>query len=673
MEPLFNKTVKYDAIPFGKLSPKKFLTTFRKIIKESISELKQLEENEEEPSFFNTILELETIFQRAYSYYNFYTCYISVSDTASWCGEMNPKMNKTLARFDKALISKKLFEKIHFVYKNYDKNILTDADIALINHYYNYFQKQGIHLTPAKQKEFFLNEQRLLKKSLKYLQNLVSTHQSTLKLKTKDQLKGVSEHFISSAKKTAQKDSYSGFLLKVTDNAFYEILHNGKNRNIREKVYNLHYNSAQNKYLSYNEKIAREILRIRKKQANLLGFSNYSNLILDENSIKNYKNLSKMINSVLRAVKPQIRQLYKDIAKVAETQDGVTDFSAWDVDYYLDRYLQSKFSVNEKKLMAYFPKDHVEKEMFKIIYKIFGIKLTKVRLPVYHKDVQVFKATKGKKYLGLLYLDFMTRSSKESGAYCMHLVEPGFNRRPSLVVSSNVNPSSEKGVQPLLTLDNVIDIFHEMGHALHTLCTEVEYSCISGYNVAQDFSEVPSIFFETLAMQPKIIQQLSSHYKTKKKLSSKAVDNFLQVKKIQALKNVFFNVIYSKLDLATHRAPLNQLKNFSNFEQKVLNSTTVLKSVPGESILTNFDHIFHSEYAGSYYSYIWSDIISKDVMNQFLKSGSVFNKKVANKFYNEILTKGASLDEAILFKKFKGSDVSPYPFLKSLKASKHKK
>ena len=376
-----------------------------------------------------------------------------------------------------------------------------------------------------------------------------------------------------------------------------------------------------------------------------------------------------MINSVLRAVKPQITSLYKDIAKIAKSQDGITELNSWDVDYYLKKYLQSKFSVNEEKLKSYFPKDHVQKELFKIINKMFGVKLTKVRLPVYHKDVQVFKATKGKKYLGILYLDLLNRSTKDPGSFCMPFVEAGFNRRPSVVVSSDVNPSA-KGTPTLLSLDNVIDFFHEMGHALHTLCTDVEYSCIAGYNVSQDFSEVPSIFLQTLAMQPKIIQQLSSHYKTKKKLNSKAVNDFLQVKKIEELKSTFFNVIYSKLDLATHRSELNQIKSFSKFERKTLNSTTILKPISGESILTNFEHIFTCDYGGSYYSYIWSDIIAKDILNQFLKGGTIFNKKAANKFYNEILTKGASLDESILFKNFKGSEVSPTPFLKSLKPMK---
>ena len=229
MDPLFNKSVRYDAIAFGKLSPTKFLKTFRIIIAKSITQLKQLEQSEEEPNFFNTILELETIFQQAYDYYNFYICFISVCDLDSWCQKMNPKMNRTLARFDKAFITKKLFEKIKIVYKNHDKNTLTDSDVALISHYYDYFQKQGVNLSPARKKELFFIGQKVVNLGLKYFQNLKATHQSTLKLKSREQLRGVSDHFISVAKKTAQKSSYSGYLLKVTDNAFIEILHNGKN------------------------------------------------------------------------------------------------------------------------------------------------------------------------------------------------------------------------------------------------------------------------------------------------------------------------------------------------------------------------------------------------------------------------------------------------------------
>jgi peptidyl-dipeptidase Dcp len=668
MDSWFNKKVKYGAIPFGRFSPTQLYNAFIKDIKTAISQVKELEKNEDEPTFFNTIIELETIHQLAYRYYNMYVAILSVDTAYGWCN-INDKMNKTLGNFEKSFLSQVLFEKVETIFKNHNPNLLTDSDLALLTHYRNFYKSHGIGLTKNQKKEFFRIDQKLLQHGLKYSQNLNEIYKSTLKVKSKDQLMGISESMVSIAKKNAQKNSYSGYLLKGTDNNFLEILRHGKNRNIREKIYNLHYNSYQNKYLESNEKIGKDILKLRKRKATLLGYSNYSNLILESNSIKNYRNLSKMTNMISKGVKPKVKHLYNEIEKLAKNKDDVSNLQSWDVDFYLSQYLQSKYSVNEQKLKAFFPLEHVQKELFNIVYKMFGVKFTKTRLPVYNKDVEVFKVSKGETYLGLLYLDVFERTTKESVPFCMPMIESGFNnRRPSVILSSSVVPPT-KGSPTLLSLDDVILLFHEMGHALHVFASEIEYSCISGFNVAQDFSEVPSIFLESLVLQPQILQSISCHYKTKKKLGSKWISDLIRLKRTQMLKNTFYSLMYSKIDTEAHRASLTQLKSFSTFEKKLLNKVRIIKPLAGESVLTNFEHIFSSEYQGAYYSYLWSDVIAKDICAQFLKAGngSFFNKTVCNRFYKEVLAKGGSLDCETLYKNFKGSGISVHPFLRGLK------
>lgn len=667
MDSLFNKKVKYDAIPFGRFSPIQLSNAFKKDIKIAITQLKQLEKLEESPNFFNTIIELETISQKTYRYYNVYAGMMHINTSHSWC-HINDKMTSLLGRYERALASKKIYDKVVFVHENYDANLLTIADEALLHHYYDFFTKQGIGFNLQRKKEFFSIEKKIYAYGIKYYQNLAEINKTTVKVKTKDQLKGVSAHFISIAKKNAQKNSYSGYLLNPTDNIYSEVLNHGKNRNIREKVYNLHYNSTQNKYLESNERIAKEILKLRKRKANMLGFTDFSSLTLSENSVKNYKNLSKMMGTISKTVTPQMKQLYKEITKIAKSQDQISELKSWDEVYYLRKYLQSKYHINEQKLQAYFPLEHVQKELFSIINRMFGVKFTKTRLPVYHKSVEVYKVTKGTKHLGLMYLDIFERATKDSIPFCMPIIECGFNNRPSVVVSCSIS-SPDKGCPTLLKLDNVIDLFHEMGHALHVLATEIEYSCISGFNVYQDFSEVPSLFFEALVFQPKILRDITCHFKTKKKLSSKTISDLIKMKKIESLKRTFSSIVHSKVDTEVHRASANELRSFSNFEKNILSSITILKPIAGESLLTNFEHIFNSEYQGAYYSYVWSDAVAHDICTQFLKGekGSFFNKTVANRFYKEILSKGGSLDAEVLYKNFKGSAVSLHPFLRNLK------
>jgi Zn-dependent oligopeptidase len=660
MKAWFNKKTKYDTVPFGRFTATKLLNAFRQDLKKGLSDLSALEASTETPTFFNTILELETIYQESNRFYDVFYTLLSTVDTKFI--HFNTRIDNQFSRFEKKFYSNSIFKKVEYVYQNYDANLLTNADIALIKSFYKTFMQCGSSLGNHQYQEFMKIEKKFRSLGSSYQRNILNTQEKNFKVKKIEQLRGVSEQFFKTSKKNKKNN---GFSLSPTDNTYVEVMENAKNRNIREKIYNIHYNTIQNKYLGNNEKIARDIFKLRKDKAKMLGYDNYLQLVLEQNSVGGYKNLSSMLSQLTKAAKPKVDKILKEMSKLAQ-KDGINSMEAWDISYYLKKFLESKFKINKNKLDFFFPLVHVKKELFAIINEIFGIKLTKIRVASYHKDVEVYKVTKGNKYLGLLYLDLYERSHKDS-AFCRPIVTHGFNRKPHMVVATSVL-KPKKGETTFLKIQDLFDLFHEMGHAIHMLASETEYPETNGFGVSADFSEVPSLFFEKICFQESIFKRLSNNYQTKKPLTDKMVSDVLQMRRIEDLFSLMKNLRFAKLDIEAHRASPTELRNFTKFESKVLKNNYLSSNKPGQSFLSNFEHIFNSEYECAYYSYLWSDVIAEDICRKFLAGkNNIINKAVANKFYKEVLSQGASQNELKLYKNFKGSPVSIHPFLKALK------
>ena len=663
---LFGRKTLHDAIPFGQFSAERLHRLLRQDILSSIKRLKTLAQSEEAPTFMNTILELESIKSHANRYYDVYAAQTSVTTKNSFSA-IADRVNGLLARYEKSLYVPEIFARIEKVYKSSDPNLLTEEDEALILYYYNLYVKEGINLSLVQRKKLAIYEKELHKLGEKYTNNLVKIQDSTMKIRSPEHLQGVSKYFLNVAKRDARKNAYDGYLFKVNDNAYKEILKYCDNRLIRERVCQIHWNSEQNKYLKSNEQIAKRMLTLRQKIAHLHNHKNFSDLTLAFNSVPNFTQLNDIFMKVKKELAPRMKKLYTELENFAYQKDGIEDFSHWDFDYYLHQLKIKKFGLDEQKISEFFPLEHVQNEMFKILKSMFGITFKRTRVPVYHKDVIPYRVFKGKEELGLVYFDLLARPDKDLVPFCLSMNDSLTSKKPHAIVSCQINPPN-KDIPSLLSYDDVQTLFHEVGHMLHMMFSKVPYSSLAGFNVSKDFEEVPSLFLEKMVEDPEIFVRLSKHYKTKRPLSKKLVKFVNRFNKMEKLVDVFSTLRYSLLDANFHRSNLIDVKNFNKFEKTVLKDLELFSRPVGSNYLSNFEHLFNISHEGSYYSYLWADIIQEDLWAQFKRNGKRLNRKMANRLVENIFSKGGAVSEMEQIKRFKnGRELSLAPFLKSIR------
>lgn len=661
----FNKRSPFDSIPFGQFSHRKLYNAFKKDIDQARVRLKAVAQSTEEATFVNTILELEDIETQANRYFDIYASLNAILHRPDYQSLRDP-VHKQLDLYHQALLVPAIFDRIEYVYRHSDPNLLTHADEALILHYYNFFVEKGIHLTKGQKKTLLKMDRELVNLGDKYTNNLSKLQDSTVKIRNRDQLQGISPYFLSVAKKDARKNAYSGYLLRVNDNAYKEILKFCDNRTIREKVYSMHYNTEQNKYLLSNEVIGKRMLQIRQQMAKMHNHRSFSDLTLAFNSVPNYTQLSEIFRRVKINLVPRMKKLTEEVKRFAERQDQVTDFNHWDFDYYLHQMKIKKYNLHEQKLSEYFPLDHVKKETFKILKRMFGLTFKKAKVPLYHKQAEGYRVFKGQEEIGLVYMDLFDRPDKDLVPFCMSIFDGKVNNKAYALISYNFKaPIKDQPV--LLSFEDVKTWFHELGHLLHLLFSKVEYPSISGFNVSKDFEEVPSLFLEALSQDPEVLLSISKHYKTKKPLSRKLLNSLNKFQRLERLVDIYSTLRYSMLDVAYHRSSKGAVGRFYNFENRELKDMVLFPRRKGDSFLCNFEHIFSNSHGAAYYSYLWSDIIKEDLWAQF-KGDARQRRKTANKLVKEILSKGASVSELDQIRSFKGGrGVSLTPFLKSIK------
>ena len=661
----FNKKAPFNSIPFGQFSADHLLRLFKEDIKESITRLKALAASEEEATFMNTILELEHIKSLADRYFDIFAAQNVLVRKQPFL-DIRDSIHNQIDLYNKALYVPEIFERIEYVYKHSDPNLLQEQDEAVILYYYNLFVKEGIHLTKAQKQKLHKIEKDMVRLGDKYTNNLVKIYESSVKVRDRDQLQGLSPYFLNVAKKDARKNAYDGYMLKVNDNAYKEVLKFCDNRMMRQRVFSMHYNTEQNKYLKSNEAIAKTMLKNRHQIARLHNHSNFSDFVLAFNSVPNQTRLNEIYQKVKGEVAPRIKKLTEEVKNFAEKKDQITDFNVWDFDYYLHLMKNEKYGLNEHKLSEYFPVEHVKKETFKILKKMFGLTFTKANVPLFHKNAEAYRVFKGKEEIGLVYMDLFDRIDKDLIPFCMAIFDGKVNNKSYALLSCNFKNATPE-MPSLMSYEDVKTWFHELGHLLHVLFSAVDYPSISGFNVSKDFEEVPSLFLEKLAGDPEILLSLSKHYKKKTTLPRKMIKSLHKFNRMSKMVDIYRTLRFSILDSNFHRSGLGEVKHFHLFEEKVLKDLNLFPKRKGDSYLPNFEHLFNSSHEGSYYSYLWSDIIKEDLWAQF-KGDARNRRKVANKLVKEVLSKGASVSEMEQVRRFKGGrGVSLTPFLKSIK------
>ncbi|WP_076409409.1 M3 family metallopeptidase [Shewanella sp. UCD-KL12] len=670
--PFFKPYDTYLGIPdFDKIKPEHYLPAFKAGIAQHKAEIQVIIDNPEKPTFANTIEAMEfsgeLTSKVASVFYN-----LTGADTNDALQKISKEVSPMLSSAsDDVLLNDKLFKKVKAVYDSRDSLNLNTAQSKLLDDTYKSFTRGGANLNEAdKTKLRGLNEQ-IGKLSLEFGDNLLAeTNSFELIIDNVDDLSGLPKDVISTAAETAKKRGHEGKWVFTTSRpSITPFLTYADNRELREKIYNGYIMRGNNDNANDNKKILAKMAALRAERAQLMGYKTHAHFVLEERTAKTPENVYELLNKVWPAALGQAEAEVATMQELIDSEGGDFKLAGWDWWYYSDKIRVAKYSFNEQQTRPYFSLENTLKGVFYTANRLFGITVKeRTDLPKYNDEVRTWEVyDKDGSLMAIFMGDYYVRDSKRGGAwmnsYRQQYNMNGVDSKPIIVNVLNY-PRPAAGEPSLLTFDEASTLFHEFGHALHGMMSDVEYRSQAGTSVPRDYVEFPSQVMENWMTQPEVLAQFAKHYKTGEVIPQELV------KKIQAASKFnqgFATVEYmaaTKLDLDWHTVTDFTPKDAAKFEAESLNKMGLINEIAPRYRSTYFSHIFSGGYSAGYYSYLWSDILGADAFEAFKENG-IFDQSTAEAFRNNILSQGGSKDPMLLYKQFRGKEAGIDPLLRS--------
>jgi len=485
----------------------------------------------------------------------------------------------------------------------------------------------------------------------------------------KDDLAGLPKTVVDAAKQTANNEKIKGWVFTLTPTSMGPFLKYAENRNLRQQIMEAHLSKGNMHSDRMNGPIIQDIVQLRDEKARLMNYSSHAQFILAENMAGTPNRVMDFLNQIWTPALKMVEEEAMAIQKMIDKEGHDFKLEPWDWAYYTEKIRKEKYDLDAEELRPYFELEQVKKGMFDVIDKLWGVKFKELKnLPSYHQDVQAYEVTESNgNHIGVIYMDFFPRASKRGGAWMSSFrkqyYENGKRVAPVVTIVCNFTEPTKKEPS-LLTLREVETLYHEMGHALHGLLSDVKYNMLSGTAVSRDFVELPSQIMENWATERSQLQKYAKHYKTNAPIPSALLD---KIEATNLFNMGFTSVEYlaaSFLDMRFHSEATSVGAKPEMVEFMVSARHKVPEYIPFRYKSTYFNHIFSGGYSAGYYSYIWSEVLDADAFAAFKESGDIFNKQLAKKFRAEILEKGNTEEPDVLYRNFRGSDPKIDPLLK---------
>ena len=542
--------------------------------------------------------------------------------------------------------------------KNYSK--LTSTQKKIINDELNGFKLGGVGLSKKKRDVFKSIQSRLSKLSSKFEENVLdSINDFTLHIDSKKQVEGIPKEVLNKAKLIAKEQKITGWLFTLDFPSYIPLMQYADNRNLRKNMYKAYATKASG---SFNKKldngpIINEILLLKKKLASLLSYKNYAEMSLSTKMATSSMEVIKFLNKLAKKSKSHALQDMKDLKEIA-TIYNIDEIEAWDIAYLSEKIKEEKFKFSDLEVKNYFSKPNVLNGLFQLVKKLYGVKIKILKTNVWHKDVEFYEISNSKNQsIGHFYLDLYARKNKRGGAW-MDDARARFkfsdsSATPVAFLTCNFSGPT-KGKPAYFTHDEVITLFHEFGHGLHHLLTEINHYSASGIkNVEWDAVELPSQFMENYCWEWTVIRNMTCHAETKKVMPKKLFNKMIAAKNFQSGMQTLRQVEFSLFDILLHSSYEPKTKKFLALLEKIRDDVAVVRPPKWNRFPHSFSHIFAGGYAAGYYSYKWAEVLSADVFSLFEEQG-VFSKTTGDKFRREVLAKGGSRTAIESFKAFRG-------------------
>ncbi|MCM1004800.1 MAG: M3 family metallopeptidase [Prevotella sp.] len=570
------------------------------------------------------------------------------------------------------MLNEALWNRIKFVYENMDKDTsLTPEDRRLTEEVYKDFAENGANLEGEAREKYRRLSTELSNLTVKFGQNLTNDMKNPERALwlTTDQLSGLPESAIAAARAEAAEalkaagkpDDGSQYLFTVFFPSYSPLIKYLDNRELREKMYYL-YNTRNYGGEFDNTQLLKDIANVRMEIAQLFGYSNYADYVLNRRMAKNAKNVRKLLDDLCNAYKVPMENEIKEITEFAQQTEG-SDFKLepWDYSYWSDKLKNAKYSFNDEDMKPYFEVNNVIKGVFGLAHDLYGYNFKENKDIVgYHPDVTAYDVTDSKGGLiGVLYTDFFYRPGKAPGAWMTeyrgeYIDDNGERVIP--LISIVMNFTKPNGNEPTLMTPYEVETFlHEFGHAIHGLSGQAKYQSQGGTNVYRDFVELFSQFNENYLTQKKFLDTFAVHYKTGKKMPKSLIDKFIKASQYGAAYSCMRQLSFGNLDMAYHSItePLRASQDIEEFEADAIEPVKVFDSPKGTLLSPAFGHIFSGGYASGYYGYKWAEELDADAFAAFLEAGNIYDKKTAAKFL-KMLQAGNTVDPEVLYEEFRG-------------------
>ena len=672
---LTESSAPFGAPQFDKIQDEHYLPAFEAGIAEAKAEIDAIVANPDEPTFENTIEAMEyagkTLDQVAGIFYNLMEA--NTNDTMQAVAEQVSPMLTEYSMY--VSLNNDLFQRVKAVYQKKDELGLDNDQLKLLEDNYKSFVRGGANLSEEDKALYSKWSEELSLATLQFSKNvLAATNAYTLHVTDSADLAGLPEYVKTMAAETAKEKGLEGWAFTLQYPSFSPFMKYSQNRELRKQLWTA-YNSRAIGGENDNTEIVKQIVDLRIKIANILGYETYADYALEERMAKNRTTVNEFIKNLLE---PSMKYAKKDVADVLAyaRKNGFEDskLMPWDFSYWSERYQEAEYALNAEELKPYFQLESCIDAVFGLANRLYGINFKELdNVPVYHEDVKVYEVTEADgTHLALFYADFFPRASKRGGAWMTEFrgqsIRDGKEYRPFISIVCNfTKPTAD--APSLITHDEFTTFLHEFGHALHGIFAQGRYGSLTGTSVSRDFVELPSQIMENWAFEPEYLNSFAKHYQTGEPIPAELIEKVVAAKNYLAGYGQVRQLHFGYLDMAWHT--LKEVPEMSTleFEQKTLAPYAVMPAVEGTGFSTSFSHIFSGGYSAGYYSYKWAEVLEADAFSLFKEKG-IFNTEVSSSFRENILSKGGTEDADILYRNFRGHDPQPEALMKKLGLTK---
>ena len=666
---LNNFSTKFNTPPFQSIKNKDFKPAILRLIEDTKLEIETIIKTTDAPTFKNTIEALEFSGQQLDRVTSIFFN-LNSAETNDDLQKIAQDISPILTEFGNDItLNEALFKKVKHVYDNKDSLDLNIEQTTLLDKKYKSFSRNGANLPEDKKQKLRAIDKQLASLKLKFGENILAeTNAFEMLITNEADLSGLPEGAIEAAKQLAESKNKAGYLITLDYPSYIPFMTYADNRALRKKLALAFGAKGFNNDKLDNQQNVLDIARLRFERANLLGYDTHAHFVLEERMAQTPEKVNTFLEDLLVKAKPAALREFAELEDFAKELDNLDRLEKWDSAYYSEKLKQKLFNLDDEQLKPYFKLENVIDGAFQVANKLFGLQFKKIdTIDKYHEDVMTYEVLdENNQLVSIFYADFFPRAGKRNGAWMTsfkpQFIKDGINQRPQISnVCNFTKPTKSK--PSLLTFNEVTTLFHEFGHGLHGMLANTTYPSLSGTSVFWDFVELPSQVLENWCYEKEALELFAKHYQTGEIIPMDLVQKIKESATFQEGMQTLRQLSFGLLDMSWHGINPTDVTNVKQHENKTFKDTNLYPDVKQNCMSTAFAHIFQGGYSSGYYSYKWAEVLDADAFDYFKEKG-IFNKEVATKFKDNVLSQGGTDNPMVLYKRFRGHEPKPEALLK---------